>query len=225
LATLLAERQDTATDVLPNPTLPEQPSPPAKPAEAPAPAIPALETLKLEPPPPAFPDMPIEVSATPPGFHPSVALEFDGQQLRAVENGKIMRSWPGVSGNPGYQLPEHQAIMNTGPIPEGEWILRQDKHQKMSLLGRFRSLFDSGAWRGGERAWGTERVWVDPAPETNTWGRSGFSVHGGLYPGSAGCIDLTSQMPNFADYFRSLGKDLKLTVRYPRSDKFDPPAP
>ena len=50
--------------------------------------------------------------------------------------------------------------------------------------------------------------------EVNMAGESGFSIHGGEEPGSAGCIDLTSEMPGFADWFKKNGKDLIVEVEY-----------
>ena len=49
---------------------------------------------------------------------------------------------------------------------------------------------------------------------TDTFGRGGFSIHGGDVPGSAGCIDLTSGMPGFAEWFKNNGKDLIIKVEY-----------
>lgn len=40
-------------------------------------------------------------------------------------------------------------------------------------------------WRGGTDSWGESRVWLEPAKETNLYGCSGFSIHGGAVPGSA----------------------------------------
>lgn len=54
-----------------------------------------------------------------------------------------------------------------------------------------------GPWPGGGIAWGDHRVALKPADGTNTYGRSGFFIHGGAIPGSAGCIDLTSANKDF----------------------------
>ncbi|HIU65485.1 MAG TPA: peptidoglycan-binding protein [Candidatus Enterousia avicola] len=70
------------------------------------------------------------------------------------------------------------------------------------------------SWPGGEHGWGKHRVWLEPSKETDTYGRGGFSIHGGEEPGSAGCIDLTSEMPAFADWFKKNGKDLIIKVKY-----------
>ena len=50
--------------------------------------------------------------------------------------------------------------------------------------------------------------------ETNTYGRDGFTIHGGLFPGSAGCIDLTGQISMFISWLESTGKDLVVYVEY-----------
>ncbi|TAN62966.1 MAG: hypothetical protein EPN20_10370 [Magnetospirillum sp.] len=153
--------------------------------------------------------------------HPSVTLEFDGKAVRAMDQGKVIRSWAAVSGNSGFQAPEFQGLKFKGPLPEGDWQLRQDRYQHIDLRGTIAGIFPkdsgiSGRWPGSIPAWGTERVWLDPAPGTDAKGRDNFSVHGGWVPGSAGCIDMTGQMGDFADWFRSLGKDVRLTVRYNR---------
>jgi hypothetical protein len=37
--------------------------------------------------------------------------------------------------------------------------------------------------------WGDWRDPIHPLPRVNTYGRSGFFLHGGNWPGSAGCVD------------------------------------
>ena len=71
-----------------------------------------------------------------------------------------------------------------------------------------------GTWSGGAAAWGEQRVWLEPSFNTNTYGRDNFSIHGGVTPGSAGCIDLTWQMPDFAKWYRNNGKDMIIHVKY-----------
>ena len=41
-----------------------------------------------------------------------------------------------------------------------------------------------------------------------------FQFMGGLFAGSAGCIDLTNQMSDFAKHFRAYGADMDLVVEY-----------
>lgn len=120
--------------------------------------------------------------------------------------------------SPGFQGAEHQGKKNKGPLPEGDWILRQSERQDIKNLStweRAKSALGKGKWRGLENSWGNTRVWLEPGEGTDTKGRRDFSVHGGTDPGSAGCIDLTSHMDDFANYFRGLGKDVSIRVRYP----------
>lgn len=154
-----------------------------------------------------------------PGFNPSATLEFNGHELRWIENGNIVRRWPAVSGRSGFQSSGHQYLKDIGPLPEGRYIVGQSRIDNLAdappqdlLFG----LIGRGHWPGLRRSWGTHRIWLEPAPETDTHGRSGFSIHGGRDPGSAGCIDLTGHMDDFLRTFRDHGRDLNLRVIYPQ---------
>ena len=123
-----------------------------------------------------------------------------------------------MSGRSGYQSPEYQDQKSTGPIPEGTYVARQEKLQFMSatdwLVGWTTKVTDRGAWPGSSMSWGSSRVWLEPAKETNTYGRDNFSIHGGWAPGSAGCIDMTGQIGQFTYWLESTGKDLLVYVKY-----------
>lgn len=152
------------------------------------------------------------------------SLEFDGVFLRWVENGMKARSWIAVSGARGYQDKQFQHERNKGPIPQGIYFARQSQLQRWEDYSRAtRSVCAlraigitrlSGAWPGCRTAWGTRRVWLEPLGGTSTFGRDNFSIHGGSIPGSAGCIDLTSNMVDFVDTFIKYGKDMHLRVCY-----------
>ncbi|MBF0286164.1 MAG: L,D-transpeptidase, partial [Magnetococcales bacterium] len=160
-------------------------------------------------------------------FSPSPGyLTFDGEALVYVENGKRIKSWRGASGRDGYQSKEHQALKDYGPIPEGVWSVNQERFQNkkditntdevVSTMGApFASIgVKFGSWSGGEVAWGRHRVWLEPDVGTDVHQRRNFSIHGGAVPGSAGCVDLTDQMPDFARWYKQHGKDIKLVVKY-----------
>ncbi len=132
-----------------------------------------------------------------------------------------------MSGKPDYQAPQYQNSLN-GPIPEGNWYTRQNQFQNFDDLstkekaisyvgGVTNKAFEVpyGKWPGGEVSWGNHRVWLEPDANTNTYGRTNFSTHGGWFEGSAGCIDLTNGMDDFAKDFRNYGKDLTIKVKYP----------
>lgn len=155
-----------------------------------------------------------------PALATQVSLLFDGATLvwRSASADRIDRTaWSAVSGRPGYQTKEHQNLVDKGPLPEGCWHVKQSRYQKMqrTALEVLKNEFGGGKWPGGASSWGHHRVWLEPATGTNTLGRSGFSIHGGDTPGSAGCIDLTGNMPDFVRIFRAHGQDVELSVVYP----------
>lgn len=65
-----------------------------------------------------------------------------------------------------------------GPIPLGTYTADP---QQISEGGFFRNLLGD---------WGNFRVPLKADPDTETFGRNGFFLHGGKKPGSAGCIDV-----------------------------------
>ncbi len=145
---------------------------------------------------------------------------FDGKTLTLYVDDKPVRSWDAVSGRPGYQSPEYQDQKSTGPIPEGAYVARQEQLQFMDLKGLIVGAAvvvkeDSGGkWPGSYYSWGNSRVWLEPSKETKTYGRDNFSIHGGMWPGSAGCIDMTGQIGQFTYWLESTGKDLLVYVKY-----------
>ena len=79
---------------------------------------------------------------------------------------------------------ERQKIRDVGPTPEGTYyILVNEKRTKWNSV-RTHILRHAG-W--GDYGWS-----LHPEPNTETYGRSGFFIHGGSEWGSAGCIDLTN---------------------------------
>ncbi len=134
-----------------------------------------------------------------------------------VDTDGAIKSWPAVSGARGFQSKEYTFLENKGPIPEGVWIVEQNQYQNfwdysvMDILG---SPFMFGKWPGSVAAWGGERIWLSPLPPTSVESRGGFTIHGGLTPGSAGCIDLTTHSATFMQKFRMYGRDMKMTVGY-----------
>ncbi len=146
-------------------------------------------------------------------------LKFDGRYLKLYNGDEVINEWPAVSGKENFGSGRNQNKRNYGPIPEGTYDIKQSRYQSMSEWDRWWP----GRWPGGTRSWGTERVWADPTKATVesglTFGRKDMAIHGGVMPGSAGCVDLTDKMADFAAHFRKLGIDLKLYVDY------SPPVP
>lgn len=151
------------------------------------------------------------------------SLLFDGEYLHWQELGHsgYSTSWVAYSGrkeylrNKDYSI-KAQAHKFRGPIPEGFYIASQAEYQERpeEIWSWVKHSVGKGAWPGGNRSWGKSRIWLEPENGTETYGRSGFSIHGGTDPGSAGCIDLVESMNDFASRFRQYGRSLRLYVDY-----------
>ena len=139
---------------------------------------------------------------------------FDGKKFTLYENDKPIISWNAVSGKDGYRSPEYQNLKDTGPIPEGTYVARQSELQHITPYGIIAGVANAGTWPGSLYSWGSSRVKLESSQQTNTYGRGGFYIHGGWVPGSAGCIDLTSNMDNFVALFDYIGNDLIIKVEY-----------
>lgn len=164
---------------------------------------------------------------------PEASLFFDGYYLHWHQRGKHA-SWPAYSGKRGYWMggnfsPEAQGTRKKGPTPEGTYAVRQEEFQiredglwevSKQLVGKMRGK-PGGRWKGNYHAWGDQRVALIPEKFVHSDIKRGeFSIHGGEVAGSAGCIDLTEYMPEFADRFRLYGRDMELIVSY-TSDEVD----
>jgi hypothetical protein len=115
---------------------------------------------------------------------------FDGYALTLHRaDGSVAGSWPAISGQRGHQKPSEQALRNLGPIPEGGYSFPLQQIQHLDRRNDIYGIFGHGKWPGTIWAWGTQRAFLVPDASTNTFERSDFSVHGGWYPGSHGCID------------------------------------
>lgn len=138
-------------------------------------------------------------------------LHFDGRKLRQYspdsENGDLVGEWDAVSGREGSTIADQEKA-GYGPIPEGRYTFDAAHMQdwsSLSLIDKALALIGRGSWPGGTYSWGENRVFLSPNSGTQTFGRSGFSIHGGAVPGSAGCIDLTHSMPSFAQQMGGTG--------------------
>lgn len=103
-------------------------------------------------------------------------LRYDGRNLTHYDDsGNVLGTYPATSGRDGSTNPR---TPNTGPIPAGNYSLNPSE---ISEGGFLRNLLGD---------WGAYRAPLHPQSGTNTFGRSGFFIHGGKKPGSAGCIDV-----------------------------------
>lgn len=119
---------------------------------------------------------------------------------------------------------KRQAIKGKGPTPERDYYINPDEIEAYSDLPKFQallSLFGRGRFPWGTRAWGNYRVPLHPKKVFvyNENGeeveRSNMYMHGGLEPGSAGCIDMHVNADRFfLQLMKSKEKQIPVVVNY-----------
>jgi RHS repeat-associated protein len=116
------------------------------------------------------------------GINSRLSLLYDGDKLSVMDkDGSEVYSTTATSGKGEHMNnPASQHIENLGPIPEGEYSYNNGKWQTMTKWQQFKRLVAGGDW-------GTHNVPLDVVKNNST--RSGFYLHGGIFNGSAGCID------------------------------------
>lgn len=62
------------------------------------------------------------------------------------------------------------------------------------------------------------RIWLKPGSDTNTYGRDGFTIHGGVSKGSAGCIDIPWQTGTLSDYMDNCQEAVPVYVDCPKDN-------
>ena len=165
---------------------------------------------------------------------PNCYIEFDGNNVNLykygqydgnrLQNGQLQQNLSGQSGDDNHQSSIHQNVTNHGPIPEGTYLADQNQRQSLTFkdatvkLGEKLGISTNqkSNWSGNPISWGTKRVWLRPDTNTNTYGRSGFSIHGGLIKGSAGCIDIPWQTDKLSNYLDNCQDSVPVYVKYPK---------
>jgi len=116
------------------------------------------------------------------GIESRRSLRYEGDMLYVDENGKTIYSTKATSGKGEHMNnPASQHLENLGPIPEGEYSYLNTNWTKLSKGQQLWRLM-----KGGD--WGSHNVRLDIVHNIQPH-RSGFYLHGGIFPGSAGCID------------------------------------
>lgn len=134
-------------------------------------------------------------------------VHFDRRKQRTWikdADGNILSENYSVSGKPGYTDPEYEQLKNQGPIPAGDYTFSPKKrivHDKsfVQAVANYANPFNytsvkklKSGMAGGEVAWGPYHWDIAPKAGTQTYGRGGFTMHGGWIPGSIGCIDFAN---------------------------------
>ncbi len=104
-----------------------------------------------------------------------VLIFHDGWLTHRNDNGTVVGQYMATSGNAGVTDP---STPWQGPIPPGTYTADPA------------TITEGGFLRSLTGDWGKYRVPLTPDAGTPTFGRTGFFLHGGKKPGSAGCIDV-----------------------------------
>lgn len=171
------------------------------------------------------------------GLSKDYYAKFDGKSFVVYHKDKPIKFWPAVSGRGKTsrdskpticQLPKYQRCKNIGPTPEGVYYVSQNEIQYLDniTIGGFTSDIPGNGLpigRGGVVGWGESRVLLHPAESTNLYKRDpNMYIHGGQYNGSKGCIDLTTNISDFMEWFASQTEflSLKVVVDYGYTEDF-----
>ncbi|OQA87105.1 MAG: hypothetical protein BWY31_00981 [Lentisphaerae bacterium ADurb.Bin242] len=145
---------------------------------------------------------------------------YDGSKIcRLSDDGsKCKKCWEAASGKPDEKgnfdySEERQKLKNIGPIPEGKYLLPSNITTNPDIRGTWdlddwnnyaknRAFYQTRVDARGRGPWGRCFGRLEPQPETDTFGRSNFNVHGGTSKGSAGCIDIGNNDKEFFDQLR-----------------------
>lgn len=112
----------------------------------------------------------------------------------------VMTVDPETKGRQPYNMPASTGRPNCGcdssdpdrgPIPSGEYTIDSTKVQQLTIWQTIKRN-RPGSLGGGD--WGSWNAPLMPNPGTNTFNRSGFYLHEGMFTGSAGCIDVGGGM-------------------------------
>ncbi|MDR5813402.1 DUF2778 domain-containing protein [Caballeronia sp. LZ033] len=141
----------------------------------------------------------------------TLSLSFNGSAL--LVHAQRGRSYPAISGKPliGGRFdfsPARYRTRSQGPIPPGRYWIQPSQ------------MWTIKWYKAGLRSkWGNHRITIHIFPGTETFGRGGFFIHGGVYARTAGCIGLRSRMEDFVRDLKAATADspecyIPLTVRY-----------
>lgn len=117
-----------------------------------------------------------------------LSLLFDGEKVYVMDKeGNKIYSTTATSGKGEHMNnPSSQNVENLGPIPQGIYSYNNSKWKTMTKWQQCKRLI-----RGGD--WGTHNVPLDVVNNNHST-RRGFYLHGGIIKGSAGCIDVGSNI-------------------------------
>jgi len=134
------------------------------------------------------------ISGKPPGGpNPERVTAFDVYWQDGPNSPKVKITRMATSGNPlGDSL--NPKVPYEGRTPAGDYTLDPKEITDLRSAWKFRATWGGGMIADHD-AWGTVRAPLHPAPNTNTWGRRDFFLHGhgNRHAGTAGCMGLPNE--------------------------------
>lgn len=126
-------------------------------------------------------------------------LWFDGVNMNLVDPKQtanpFIAVWPAFSGIAGVSMSDaNQRLGSKGALPEGLYLMAPADTLSQKKAD---NAWDWIKWTLKSSAWGIYATPLHPLGDTETWGRYGFTVHGGARAGSIGCIDLVQNNERF----------------------------
>ncbi len=143
------------------------------------------------------------------------SLTYNGTLLKWIENGKVAAQFPATSGLPDSQKPSQQCVKDSGPIPEGTYVLRLKFNNniiavvadpqtcKLKAATGIQQIPDGDSKKGTAHCtpywnnWGSNRVRIDAydskARKACKGTRDGFYLHDSSKGFSHGCIEVSHE--------------------------------
>ena len=136
-----------------------------------------------------------------------VIIVYEGTKVKVLNSkGEILYEHSATSGKGKHMNnPDSQHIQNEGPIPEGDYSFKTSDWNAQSPIRQLYNIIR------GNGDWGDYNVRLTPV--TYKGERHSFYLHGGSYPGSAGCIDANSGISQIRDLTLNQNK-VKVIVKY-----------
>ncbi|MFI3272601.1 MAG: L,D-transpeptidase [Pseudomonadota bacterium] len=132
-----------------------------------------------------------------------IIVDHEKGTFDIYRGGKLQKTYPYTSGRDGET---DQTKRGQGPTPSGTYYINPKDASERTWSKR---LVD--AYRNTD--WGRFRVPMIPDEGNELYGRSGFFVHGGDEPGSAGCLDLGEWDSEFFYNLGNTDEEVKITVK------------
>ncbi|WP_372774964.1 tlde1 domain-containing protein [Mangrovibacterium sp.] len=129
------------------------------------------------------------------------SLFFNGETLSVMQGDNTIYSTAATSGKGEHMNnPNSQKISNLGPIPEGNYFFYNHKWSEQTKI---RQVYNIIARNGDWVDWNVPLNYISwKGPRTL---RHSFYLHGGFWPGSAGCIDAGGNVGDIYNYVKNQG--------------------